>query len=89
MVDVIFNNSIDIIFLNSNESIGDIWWMRNVPALTTDAIADLTDDSATANGPITEEGLFRADVLMISLLQQVHFLASPHSVMYIKKLFLD
>jgi hypothetical protein len=69
LADIIYNNSADFIFHNDEDiDTGDLWWMRNIPALTTDAIADLTDDSATANGPITEEGLFRADVLMISLL---------------------
>jgi len=57
MSDIIYNNSADIIFHNDEDiDTGDLWWMRNVPALTTDAIADLTDDSVTANGTITELG---------------------------------
>lgn len=57
MADIIYNNSADFIFHNDEDiDTGDLWWMRNIPALTTNAIADLTDDSVTANGIITELG---------------------------------
>ena len=57
MADIIYNNSADFIFHNDEDiDTGDLWWMRNVPALTTDSVSDLTDDSVTANGTITELG---------------------------------
>lgn len=51
-MDAIYNNTADIEFHNSD----DIWWARNIPELTSQAITEIDGNSMVGNGTITELG---------------------------------
>jgi hypothetical protein len=52
MSDTIFQNTTNIYFLNSE----DIYWIRNIPTVTTDPITDDLGTSVIGHGTLTDTG---------------------------------